>query len=60
MRHCGQRGKKGDFAQFIQLRWQQRLLVTRCWHRPCDAPFIVFCNYPVARMESEGDRPRGS
>lgn len=52
--------KAGSVGQAVYAGAAAFVLVTRCWHRPIGAPFAVFCNYPVAQLEFEGDRRHGS
>ena len=52
--------KAGTVGQAVYAGAAAFVLVTRCWHRPRGAPFVVFCNYPVTQMEYAGNRRSGS
>ena len=48
--------KVGTVGQAVYAGAAAFVPVTRCWHRPSGAPFTLFCNYPIAQLQSAGDR----
>jgi hypothetical protein len=54
------RDKIGTVGQAVYAGAAAFVLVTRCWHRPSGVPFMVFCNYPIAHLEFEGNRRHGT
>jgi len=54
------KAKAGTVGQAVYAGAAAFVLVTRCWHHPSGTPFTLFCNYPVAQLESKGDRHHGS